>query len=102
MRAIGLSPTACKDEFRRNLRSHSWSSSSLVPVINIKKRKQQSGISSTTTEEAGNRMFLIEAIRQRSIVELQSVTLFPCCDVIGGEPLTNTQNESVLYMTFRL
>ena len=25
MRAIGVSHTACKDEFRRNLRSHSWS-----------------------------------------------------------------------------
>ena len=25
MRAIGASHTACKDEFRRNLRSHSWS-----------------------------------------------------------------------------
>ena len=25
IRAIGVSHTACKDEFRRNLRSHSWS-----------------------------------------------------------------------------
>ena len=25
MRAIGVSHTACKDEFRRNLRSHNWS-----------------------------------------------------------------------------
>ena len=24
MRAIGVSHTACKDEFRRDLRSHSW------------------------------------------------------------------------------
>ena len=25
MRAIGVSHTACKDEFRQNLRSHTWS-----------------------------------------------------------------------------
>ena len=25
IRAIGVSHTACKDEFRQNLRSHSWS-----------------------------------------------------------------------------
>ena len=25
IRAIGISHTACKDEFRQNIRSHSWS-----------------------------------------------------------------------------
>ena len=30
MRAIGVSHTACKDEFRRILRSHSWSVFSFI------------------------------------------------------------------------
>ena len=34
MRAIEVSHTACKDEFRRNLRSHSWSVFSFF-IINI-------------------------------------------------------------------
>ena len=33
MRAIGVSHTACKDEFRRNLRSHSWSVFSIFIII---------------------------------------------------------------------
>ena len=32
MRAIGVSHTACKDEFRRNLRSHSWSAFSFFII----------------------------------------------------------------------
>ena len=35
MRAIGVSHTACKDEFRRNLRSHSWSVFSFFIIYNI-------------------------------------------------------------------
>ena len=33
MRAIGVSHTACKDEFRRNLRSHSWSAFSFFIIM---------------------------------------------------------------------
>ena len=43
MRAIGVSHTACKDEFRRNLRSHSWSVFSFF-IINI---SRTSAVSST-------------------------------------------------------
>ena len=32
IRAIGVSHTACKDEFRRNLRSHSWSAFSFFII----------------------------------------------------------------------
>ena len=35
MRAIGVSHTACKDEFRRNLRSHSWGVFSLFIIYGI-------------------------------------------------------------------
>ena len=33
MRAIGVSHTACKDEFRRNLRPHSWSVVSFFIIL---------------------------------------------------------------------
>ena len=33
MRAIGVSHTACKDELRRNLRSHSWSVFSFFIIV---------------------------------------------------------------------
>ena len=33
MRAIGVSHTACKDEFRRNLQSHSWSVFSFFIIV---------------------------------------------------------------------
>ena len=33
IRAIGVSHTACKDEFRQNIRSHSWSVFSLIYFI---------------------------------------------------------------------
>ena len=33
IRAIGVSHTACKDEFRQNIRSHSWSVSSFFIII---------------------------------------------------------------------
>ena len=32
IRAFGVSHTACKDEFRRNLRSHSWSVTSFFLI----------------------------------------------------------------------
>ena len=35
MRAIGVSHTACEDEFRRNLRSHSWSVFSFFIILYI-------------------------------------------------------------------
>ena len=35
MRAIGVSHTACKDEFRRNLRSHSWMESIFIFYNNL-------------------------------------------------------------------
>ena len=38
MRAIGVSHTACKDEFRRNLRSHSWSVFSFFIIFLFKFR----------------------------------------------------------------
>ena len=41
MRAIGASHTACKDEFRRNLRSHSWSVFSFF-MIYYKNKKHSS------------------------------------------------------------
>ena len=35
IRAIGVSHTACKDEFRQNLRSHSWSVFSFFIILEI-------------------------------------------------------------------
>ena len=38
IRAIGVSHTACKDEFRQNLRSHSWSVFSFFILRNVSVR----------------------------------------------------------------
>ena len=42
MRAIGVSHTACKDEFRRNLRFHSWSVFSFFLIYFLKRSIQLS------------------------------------------------------------
>ena len=49
IRAIGVSNTACRDEFRRNLRSHSWRSVfSLFIIITIITTKKSFAIYNMT------------------------------------------------------